>query len=118
MRARLVQESPFRGRRAILDELHANSENMAAGVEVSISLSRDGTRLWRAGLDSGGDVDVAAIAIDRGALPAGTVYRTFTPEHLYRSTEEIEVGKTRDPDEALGLNCAWYADFLLALTEG
>ena len=185
-------------------ELHANADNMAEAVEVSIPLYRDGTRLWRAGLDSGGDVDVAAIAIDRGALPAGTVYRSFTHEHLYRSTEEIEVGasvlvvgfplgfhdtlhhapvvrraviassfglrfngkgyfltdarthrgtsgapvvmrlagpdpthgdlpwmllgvhsarleaETRDLelDEALGLNCAWYADVLLPLTEG
>ena len=185
-------------------ELHANADNMAEAVEVSIPLYRDGTRLWRAGLDSGGDVDVAAIAIDCGALPLGAVYRSFTPEHLYRSTEEIEVGasvlvvgfplgfhdtlhhapvvrraviassfglrfngkgyfltdarthrgtsgapvvmrlagpdpthgdlpwmllgvhsarleaETRDLelDEALGLNCAWYADVLLPLTEG
>lgn len=185
-------------------DLHVNPDNLAESAAFSIPLYRNGTGLWRQGLDSGGDVDTAVIEIDRGALPAGTVYRTFTPEHLYRNTEEIEVGasllvvgfplgfhdtlhhapvvrraviassfglrfngkgyfltdarthrgtsgapvvmrlagpdpthgdlpwmllgvhsarleaETRDLDldEALGLNCAWYADFLLSLTEG
>ncbi len=146
---------------------------------------------------------MAAIEIDRAALPETTVYRAFTPSHLCGPLEQVEVGTTllvvgfplgfhdtlhhmpvvhhaviassfglrfqgegyfltdarthrgtsgapvvmrlceRDPvqgdlpwillgihstrldvgtrdlklDEALGLNCAWYADILLALTE-
>lgn len=185
-------------------ELHVNPDNIAEATSFSIPLYRNGMSLWRQGVDAGGEVDVAAIEIDRGALPETTVYRTFTPAHLYRTPEEIEVGtsllvvgfplgfhdtlhhapvvrraviassfglrfkgkgyfltdarthrgtsgapvvmrmngpdpthgdlpwmllgvhsarldaETRDleQDEALGLNCAWYADILLTLTDG
>ena len=42
--------------------------------------------------DESGDVDVAAIELDRGALPASVVLRSFTPAHLQRSLQEVEVG--------------------------
>jgi S1-C subfamily serine protease len=185
-------------------ELHVNPDNIAVATGFSIPLYRNGAGLWRQGLDAGGEVDVAVIEIERSALPETTVYRAFTPAHLYRTPEEIEVGasllmvgfplgfhdtlhhapvvrraviassfglrfkgkgyfltdarthrgtsgapvvmrmagpdpthgdlpwmllgvhsarldaETRDLelDEALGLNCAWYADILLTLTAG
>ncbi len=184
-------------------ELHVDPENMVKSITFSIPLYRDGKRLWRQGTDSAGGIDVAVIEIERAALPETVVYRAFTPEHLYKPLEQIEVGTrllvvgfplgfhdtlhhmpvarhavnassfglrfggegyfltdarthrgtsgapvvmrargrdqglgelpwmllgvhssrvdvgTRDLklDEALGLNCAWYADILLTLTE-
>jgi len=184
-------------------ELHVDPDNMAASTGFSIPLYRDGKALWRQGVDSAGEIDVAAIEIERAALPERTTYRAFTPEHLHRPLQQVEVGTsvlvvgfplgfhdtlhhmpvvrqaaiassfglrfqgkgyfltdarthrgtsgapvvmrasqrgpaeadlpwlllgvhsarldvgTRDLqlDEALGLNCAWYADILLALTE-
>lgn len=161
----------------------------------SIPLYRDGRGIWRQGRDISGEVDVAVIEIDRGALPASTVYRAFTPAHphavrpgrnrrvgaagriprwafttyaigcrwrqaiassfglrfqgyfltdarTHRGTSgapvvmritdpariagrpamdgagraRLAVGRRTDLDEA-GLNCAWYADILLSLTE-
>ena len=35
--------------------------------------------LWRQGRDTGGDIDVAVIEIERAALPKTSVYRAFTP---------------------------------------
>jgi len=185
-------------------ELHVEPDNLAVSTGFSIPLYRDGTSVWRQGLDSAGEVDIAAIEIERAALPDTTVYRAFTAEHLPRPTERVEVGSsllvvgfplgfhdalhhmpvvrhavnassfglrfqgqgyfltdarthrgtsgapvvlrasgrerppgdlpwlllgvhsarvdvgTRDHqlDEALGLNCAWYADILMTLTEG
>jgi S1-C subfamily serine protease len=183
-------------------ELHTDPDNMAASTGFSILLYRDGTAVWRQGVDAAGGIDVAAIEIDRAALPATTVYHAFTPEHLGDAEDQVEVGSsllvvgfplgfhdtlhhmpvvrhavlastfglrfqgegyfltdarthrgtsgapvvlrradpalgelpwlllgvhsarldvgTRDLqlDEALGLNCAWYADILLTLTEG
>ena len=185
-------------------ELHTDPNNMAKSTGFSIPLYRDGQSLWRQGLDSAGEVDVAVIEIERAALPASTVYRAFTPAHLLGALDQVEVGTsalvvsyplgfhdtlhhmpvvrqaviassfglrfqgqgyfltdarthrgtsgspvvmratdqkplpgdlpwlllgvhsarldvgTRDLelDEALGLNCAWYADILLTLTEG
>ena len=184
-------------------ELHTDPDNLAKSIGFSIPLYRDGTSLWRQGLDTAGEIDVAVIEIDRAALPSMNVYQAFTPEHLINPHDQIEVGTallvvgfplgfhdtlhhmpvvrhaviassfglrfqgmgyfltdarthrgtsgapvvmrvaeskpalgdlpwtllgvhsarldvgTRDLvlDEALGLNCAWYADILLKLTE-
>ena len=185
-------------------ELHVDPDNMAKSRWFSIPLYRDGKSLWRQGLDSAGEIDVAAIEIERPALPATAAYRAFTPAHLADPGGRVEVGTsllvvgfplgfhdtlhhlpvarqaviassfglrfqgegyfltdarthrgtsgapvvmraagsdagrdglpgvllgvhsarldigTRDLklDEALGLNCAWYTDILLTLTEG
>src|SRR6185369_6853054 len=41
---------------------------------------------------AGGEIDVAVIELDRAALPQSAVLRCFTPAHLQRSLEEVEVG--------------------------
>jgi len=185
-------------------DLHTDPSDIAKSVGFSIPLYRDGMSIWRQGLDSAGEIDMAVIEIERAALPETTVYRAFTPKHLHDPLEQVEVGTSllvvafplgfhdtlhhmpvvrhavvassfglrfqgegyfltdarthrgtsgapvvmrvseRDPalgglpwmllgvhsarldvgtrdlklDEALGLNCAWYADILLTLTEG
>lgn len=185
-------------------ELHTDAANMARATGFSVPLFRHGRSLWRQGLDRAGEIDVAVIEIERGALPPGTVYRAFSPAQLLQPGDQVEVGSsvlvvgyplgfhdafhhlpvvrqagiassfglrfegqgyfltdarthrggsgapvvmrvpdqtglrgalpwlllgvhssrldvgTRDLklDEALGLNCAWYADILLTLTEG
>jgi S1-C subfamily serine protease len=185
-------------------ELHTDLDNMTESTGFSIPLYRDGKSIWRQGLDSAGEIDVAAVEIERAALPATTVYRAFTTRHLVAVLDQVEVGTSllvvgfplgfhdtvhhmpvvrravvassfglrfqgmgyfltdarthrgtsgapvimrsakHDPslgdlpwmllgihsarldvvprdlevDEALGLNCAWYADILLTLTEG
>jgi hypothetical protein len=184
-------------------ELHIDAGNLARSTAYSIPLYRDRKSVWRAGLDTAGDIDVAVLELDRGVLPTTMLYRAFTPHHLLAPTDQIEVGTsllvvgfplgfhdtlhhmpvvrhaviassfglrfqgegyfltdarthrgtsgapvvmrlaqpraeqaelpwmllgvhsarldvgTRDLklDEALGLNCAWYADILLKLTE-
>lgn len=184
-------------------ELHIDPENMAGSTGFSIPLYRNSRAIWRQGLDTAGEIDVAVIEIERSALPTTTVYHAFTPRHLQGPADQVEVGTsllvvgfplgfhdtlhhmpvvrqaavassfglrfqgkgyfltdarthrgtsgapvvmrvstgdaeqgelpwmllgvhsaridigTRDlkVDEALGLNCAWYADILLKLTE-
>jgi S1-C subfamily serine protease len=185
-------------------ELHTDPDNLTQSTGFSIPLYRDGKSIWRQGQDSAGEIDVAVVEIERSALPAPTVYRAFTSQHLPTPQVHIEVGTsllvvgfplgfhdslhhmpvvrhaviassfglrfkgqgyfltdarthrgtsgapvvmrlaqpnpqqldlpwmllgvhsarldvgTRDLklDEALGLNCAWYADILLTLTQG
>jgi len=185
-------------------ELHTDPANLADSTGFSIPLYREGKSVWRQGMDSAGEIDVAAIELERAALPATTVYRAFTASHLAGRPAPVEVGasllvvgfplgfhdtlhhmpvvrqavlassfglrfkgqgyfltdarthrgtsgapvvmRLADPppslrdlpwmllgvhsarldvgardlvlDEALGLNCAWYADILLTLTQG
>jgi len=184
-------------------ELHNDPDNLASSAVFSILLYREGRSVWRQGSDTAGGIDVAAIEIDRQALPKKTLHRAFTPGHLVAPQDDIEIGAsllvvgfplgfhdtlhhmpvvrhaviassfglrfqgkgyfltdarthrgtsgapvvmrarqavpahgdlpwvllgvhsarldvgTRDLrlDEALGLNCAWYADILMTLTE-
>lgn len=184
-------------------ELHTDPRNMAISTGFSMPLYQGGKSVWRQGSDTGGEIDVAVIEIQRDALPKTAVYRAFTPEHLHGSRDPVELAASmlvvgfplgfhdalhhlpvvrhavnassfglrfqgkgyfltdarthrgtsgacvvmrargRDPalgdlpwmllgvhssrldvgtrdlalDEALGLNCAWYADILLTLTE-
>jgi hypothetical protein len=184
-------------------ELHTDPRNLARSTGFSIPLYRQGQSLWRQALDKAGEIDVAVIELERGALPATAHYSAFSPQHLLRLSDQVEVGTallvvgfplgfhdtlhhmpvvrqavvassfglrfqgqgyfltdarthrgtsgapvvmrvsrpgpahatlpwmllgvhssridmdTRDltVDEALGLNCAWYADILLTLTD-
>lgn len=181
--------------------LHIDAINLTLSTGFSVPLYVDGLAVWHQGCDSGGEIDVAVIELDRGAFPAEAVVRAFTPAHLqtdfnavpadtslmivgfplgfhdvvhhlpvlrhaaiaspfgirfqaqgffltdartHRGTSGAAVvmrdtspGTTALPwkllgvhssrmdmgnrdlvlDESLGLNCAWYADILLTLTE-
>jgi S1-C subfamily serine protease len=73
-------------------ELHVDPDNLAESTGFSIPLYRDGKSIWRQGLDSAGEIDVAVIKIERSALPETTVYRAFTPQHLPGPQDQVEVG--------------------------
>jgi len=73
-------------------ELHINPDNLAESTGFSIPLYHDGQSIWRQGQDAAGAIDVAAIEIDRAALPKTAVYRAFTPDHLLKPFDQVEVG--------------------------
>lgn len=75
-------------------ELHDDPDNMAHSTSFSIPLYRDHKSLWRQGEDTAGAIDVAAIELDRAALPARVVYRAFTPHHLPDRFDQVEVGSS------------------------
>ena len=78
----------------IVIEVHTAEANMASSTGFSIPLYRDGKSLWRQGLDTAGEIDVAAIELDRSAMPEAMVYSAFTPDHLPGAEEPIEVGSS------------------------
>ncbi|NTV97150.1 MAG: trypsin-like peptidase domain-containing protein [Thiobacillus sp.] len=75
-------------------ELHIDPVNLTRSTGFSIPLYRDGRSLWRQGLDSAGEIDVAVIEIERAALPATAAYRAFTPDHLAGPADQVEVGSS------------------------
>lgn len=78
----------------VVVELHTDRQNLTVSTGFSIPLYRNGQPLWREGIDGGGMVDAAVIAIDGAALPETTAYRAFTPDHLVRDGDRVEIGCT------------------------
>jgi hypothetical protein len=76
----------------IVIELHIDPENMAKSTGFSIPLYRDGAPLWRQGRDAAGAPDVAAIEIDRSALPKTASFRAFAPENIEPPGGGVEIG--------------------------
>jgi len=73
-------------------ELHVNPNNFVDSRGFSIPLYQRGRGVWRHATDSTGSVDVAAIELNRAALPPDMVYRAFTPDHLLERFDQAEVG--------------------------
>ncbi len=73
-------------------ELHIDAENLTQSTGFSVLLYHEGKSVWRQGKDTGGDIDVAVIELDRKALPKSVVLQSFTPAHLLDSLEAVEVG--------------------------
>ena len=75
-------------------ELHTDAANLGKSARFSLLLYQDGKSQWRQGRDSGGEIDVAMIEIQRAALPADAQLFAFTPEHLVPLTDAVEVGSS------------------------
>ena len=75
-------------------ELHTDAGNLTRSIGLSVLLYLEGKSVWRQGRDGGGEIDVAVIELDRTALPQSVVLRCFTPAHLQRSLQEVEVGNS------------------------
>jgi hypothetical protein len=73
-------------------ELHTDAVNLTRATALSVWLYVDGKSVWRQGSDMGGEIDVAAIELDRAALPPSVAMQCFTPAHLQSALDEVEVG--------------------------
>ena len=73
-------------------ELHLSAERLAETVQFSILLYAQGKPAWREGADSAGPVDVAVLPLQRPALPKKMLFRAFTPAHLVKKLETVEMG--------------------------
>jgi S1-C subfamily serine protease len=73
-------------------ELHTDIKNLTRSIGLSVLLYHEGKSIWRQGKDTGGEIDVAVIELERAALPKTVALQCFTPAHLQRSLGEVEVG--------------------------
>lgn len=73
-------------------EVHTHLTDLTQYTRMSLALYANGLSLWRQGMDSGGEVDVAILEIDRRQLPFNSNLRAFTPEHLAAADEMIDIG--------------------------
>jgi hypothetical protein len=75
-------------------EVHTSGGDMGKSIGFSLPLYRQGKSLWRQGKDGGGEIDIAAIELSREAMPVGGAFIAFTPAHLHRSAEPIQIGSS------------------------
>ncbi len=73
-------------------ELNTDAENLTKSIGYSISLYRNGKALWNQAEDGGGNVDVAAIEVDRTTLPEEAIFQAFKIKHFQASYEQVEIG--------------------------
>lgn len=85
--------------------VHADRSDLTRIIVMSLPLYSAGKAAWRQGTDSGGEVDVAVIELDRSALPAAAAIFCFSPDHLQQSLEELEVGT---PVHIVGFPLGFY----------
>lgn len=73
-------------------KLHTDEADLARSTGFSIPLYRNGESVWRQGIDSAGEVDVAVVEIERTAFPDSAVYRAFTVTHIHSPSHQVEIG--------------------------
>lgn len=72
--------------------VHTSTVDLTRYATVSVPLYREGKGNWRHARDSGGEIDVAVLPLERSMLPPEAVLRAFTPGHLQGALEEIGIG--------------------------
>jgi hypothetical protein len=80
-------------------ELHTDAVDLTQASVLSVWLY-DGKSMWRQGSDTGGEIDVATIELDRAALPPSVAMHTFTPAHA----EHAGRGRSRQCAAGSGLS--------------
>lgn len=72
--------------------VHLDPVDLTRAETVSVWLYKDGRSVWRQAQDSGGEIDVAAIEMDRASLPAAAILHAFSDAHLQGTLEEVPLG--------------------------
>jgi S1-C subfamily serine protease len=75
-------------------EVHTDELDLTQSTGFSVLLYHEGQAIWRQGQDSGGDIDVAVIELDRSALPSSATLLAFTPASLEHVLDAVEVGSS------------------------
>lgn len=73
-------------------EMHTDPRDLTQLARLSILLYRDSVAVWHQAQDSGGEIDVAALELDRSAMPDGCVVHAFGPQHLAAGFDLFDVG--------------------------
>lgn len=72
--------------------VHRDARDLAQWATLSLPLHRDGVALWHQARDSGGEIDVAVLELERATMPAHGVVQAFGPQHLAAGPDPFKVG--------------------------
>jgi trypsin-like peptidase len=74
--------------------LHLDRELLSRTAVATFALYRHGTAVWRQAQDTGGEIDVAVLPLDRHTLPSNVVMECFGPENITHALESVEAGSS------------------------
>jgi len=74
--------------------IHTDHKNLAATTTLTLPLYKEAKSAWREITDSGGLVDIAAVEIDRSALPESYFLHAFNKSHIPLEWDAIVPGST------------------------
>lgn len=72
--------------------VHTDPQDLTRYAVVSLPLHQAGLPLWREAADGAGAVDIAAMEIPAGSLPAGAALQAFEASHLDARDEQVSIG--------------------------
>ena len=72
--------------------VHTDLQDLTRHAVISLPLYHEGLAQWRETSDSGGAVDIAAMEIPAGSLPADAALQAFEDTHLEARDEQVAVG--------------------------
>lgn len=72
--------------------VHVGAGHALQTVTLSVSLEVEDHRCWRSGYDRHGEIDIAAIELDRWQMPEGTRLTCFTPEDIAEVPSRVAAG--------------------------
>jgi S1-C subfamily serine protease len=72
--------------------VHTSPRDLTRHVLVSLPLYREGVPQWREAVDAGGSVDIAALEIPAGSLPADAALQAFEQAHLHARDDQVTIG--------------------------
>ena len=73
-------------------EVHTEAKVLAKTVVLSLLLYRAGAPVWRQARDDTGDVDIAALELDRATWPESAQVAPFSRRNLLLALEQVRVG--------------------------
>lgn len=85
--------------------IHTHERDLTQHVKFSIPLYRDGRSLWRAAVDSEGEVDVAVMELETSLLPPTAQLSAFDPTHIGTGGKPVPLG---DPLTVVGFPLGFH----------
>jgi S1-C subfamily serine protease len=73
-------------------DVHTDAVDLTRFTAVSVPLYHEKKSAWRQARDSGGEIDVATLELDRASLPGSVILRAFKLSHLQATLDEIGIG--------------------------
>jgi hypothetical protein len=75
-------------------ELHLDATDLTRATRFSLPLYEQARAAWHQAKDSGGEIDVAVLPVNRALVPSGALIKAFSQANLMRPDEDVPAGES------------------------